>query len=626
MLQNIRNNIQGTAAKVIIAIIVVPFAFFGIDSLFSGGSQTPAAVVNGEKISQAELQQALAMQKRRLINMMGDKLEPSMLDDAVLRKPALDSLIKQQLLLQAAEDAGIEISDQQLNITIASMPQFQEDGRFSQERYQQVLRLQGYNSALFKQLLRSDLLIQQLSASVAASAFVTERELDEAIAYIHESRDFQTVTVPLEKYRKSITLTDEELKSYYEENGARFQSEPKVKVSYLELKEEQFYEPVSEQQVVAEYERLIEGMTQDTEREAAHILLEIDDELNRDQAVAKLNEVKQRLLSGESFAELAKSLSEDPGSASNGGNLGFTAGDSFPAEFEDALAALEAGQVSDPVETEAGVHLIKLLSVKQPEVPSLDSERLAITERLRRQKARPKLLAAVESLRDLVFNAESLAMPAAELELEVKRSDWLSSEDNDGLFADQRVKQAAFDSELREQELNSDVFELAPDHFLVLHVDQYQAPQLRPFEDVRAEIEVSLQTEKAAQQAKADAQEIEQQLAAGQRAEAVAKQHGLDWQAMQDIRRSDISVEPALRRFVFELAAPAQDKAVAATLHQQSGDYTVVQLLASEPGQRAALEAEALLNLRRSVAQNASSQAFANYFNNLWNNADITIN
>ena len=171
MLQNIRNNIQGTAAKVIIAIIVVPFAFFGIDSLFSGGSQTPAAVVNGEKISQAELQQALAMQKRRLINMMGDKLEPSMLDDAVLRKPALDSLIKQQLLLQAAEDAGIEISDQQLNITIASMPQFQEDGRFSQERYQQVLRLQGYNSALFKQLLRSDLLIQQLSASVAASAY-----------------------------------------------------------------------------------------------------------------------------------------------------------------------------------------------------------------------------------------------------------------------------------------------------------------------------------------------------------------------------------------------------------------------------------------------------------------------
>ena len=270
MLQNIRNNIQGTAAKVIIAIIVVPFAFFGIDSLFSGGSQTPAAVVNGEKISQAELQQALAMQKRRLINMMGDKLEPSMLDDAVLRKPALDSLIKQQLLLQAAEDAGIEISDQQLNITIASMPQFQEDGRFSQERYQQVLRLQGYNSALFKQLLRSDLLIQQLSASVAASAFVTERELDEAIAYIHESRDFQTVTVPLEKYRKSITLTDEELKSYYEENGARFQSEPKVKVSYLELKEEQFYEPVSEQQVVAEYERLIEGMTQDTEREALY--------------------------------------------------------------------------------------------------------------------------------------------------------------------------------------------------------------------------------------------------------------------------------------------------------------------------------------------------------------------
>ncbi len=626
MLQNIRNNIQGTAAKVIIAIIVVPFALFGIDSLFSGGAQPPAATVNGEKVSQAELQQAIAMQKRRLINMMGDQIDPAMLDDNVLRKPALDALVKQQLLLQAADKAGIRISDKQLNTVIASMPQFHEDGRFSQQRYQQVLRLQGYNSALFKQLLRSDLLIQQLSASVSSSAFVTESELDEAIAYIHETRDFHTVNVPLSNFEKTVDLSAEQIRAYYDNNLDRFQTEPKVKLSYIELREEQFYQPVSEEQLEVEYQRLLDGMAVDSEREAAHILLELSDELSREQAIATLQDVREQLAAGEDFAELAKSLSQDPGSASLGGALGFTKGDSFPAEFEDALAQLQPGEVSAPVETEAGIHLIKLLSVKQPELPSFESVRGDISQRLSRQKAGPKLLAVVESLRDLVFNAENLVMPAAELELDIQSSDWLSADDSEGLFAHPRVKQAAFDPELREQALNSEVFELTPGHFVVIHIDAYQAPQTQPFEQVEEQIVATLRSEKAAQLAAEQAAEIERQLAASERAEVLAKKYGLQWQAVQSVRRSDISVEQDIRRFVFQMAPPADGAVAAATMHRQSGDYLVVQLRASAAGERSALDRQALDELHRSVVQNASSQAFANYFNVLWNSADIKIN
>lgn len=626
MLQNIRNNIQGTAAKVIIAIIVVPFALFGIDSLFSGGAQPPAATVNGEKVSQAELQQAIAMQKRRLINMMGDQIDPAMLDDNVLRKPALDALVKQQLLLQAADKAGIRISDKQLNTVIASMPQFHEDGRFSQQRYQQVLRLQGYNSALFKQLLRSDLLIQQLSASVSSSAFVTESELDEAIAYIHETRDFHTVNVPLSNFEKTVDLSAEQIRAYYDNNLDRFQTEPKVKLSYIELREEQFYQPVSEEQLEVEYQRLLDGMAVDSEREAAHILLELSDELSREQAIATLQDVREQLAAGEDFAELAKSLSQDPGSASLGGALGFTKGDSFPAEFEDALAQLQPGEVSAPVETEAGIHLIKLLSVKQPELPSFESVRGDISQRLSRQKAGPKLLAVVESLRDLVFNAENLVMPAAELELDIQSSDWLSADDSEGLFAHPRVKQAAFDPELREQALNSEVFELTPGHFVVIHIDAYQAPQTQPFEQVEEQIVATLRSEKAAQLAAEQAAEIEQQLAASERAEVLAKKYGLQWQAVQSVRRSDISVEQDIRRFVFQMAPPADGAVAAATMHRQNGDYLVVQLRTSAAGERSALDRQALDELHRSVVQNASSQAFANYFNVLWNSADIKIN
>ena len=626
MLQNIRDNIQGTAAKVIIAIIIVPFALFGIDSLFNSSSQPPAARINGEKVSEAELQQAIAMQKRRLISVMGQQLDPAMLDDAVLRKPALDSLIKQQLLLQAADEAGIEVSDQQLNAVIAGMPQFQEDGRFSQERYQQVLRLQGYSGALFKQMLRSDLRIQQLSASVASSAFVTDADVDDAVAYLYETRGFHSVTIPLSKYESQVVVGDEELQRFYNDNTSRFQSQPKVKLSYLELTEQQFYQPVSEEQVKAEYENMIANLNTESEREAAHILLEINDQQSREQALEKLKNAKAKLQAGESFEALAKYLSEDVGSADDGGRLGFTRGDSFPPEFEEALASLQPGQVSDPVETDAGLHLIKLLSVKEAETPTLDSMRLEITERLRHQKAQPALMAAVETLKDLVFNAEGLRMPADELKLTVRQTDWLTEDADSELFSHERVKQAAFDAELRDQALNSDVFELSPERFVVIHVDAYQAPQALPFNEVKAEISAELKAQKAQALAVAEAQEIEAALAAGERAEDVAKARGLEWQASQSIRRTDISVEQDVRRFVFQMPLPEEKNVTASTLHRQTGDYLVVQLREHQVGQRATLDAETLASVRRSMSQNAASQAFASYFNILWNAAEISIN
>ena len=252
--------------------------------------------------------------------------------------------------------------------------------------------------------------------------------------------------------------------------------------------------------------------------------------------------------------------------------------------------------------------------------------RLEITERLRRQKAQPELTAAVETLRDLVFNAEDLSMPAKELGLEVKETDWLTEDADSELFSHERVKQAAFDAELRDQALNSDVFELSPERFLVIHVDAYQAPETLPFDEVKSDISAELKAEKAQALAVADAQEIEAAMAAGERAEAVAKARGLEWQASQSIRRTDISVEQDLRRFVFQMPLPEESGVSAATLHRQTGDYLVVQLRDHQAGQRAALDAETLASVRRSMNQNAASKAFASYFNILWNTAEISIN
>ena len=625
MLQNIRNNIQGAAAKFIIALIIVPFALFGIDSLFGGSGQVPAAVVNGEKISEAELQQAISLQKRRLLGMMGDQIDPAMLDDAILRKPALTTLIKQQLLLQAAAETGIEISTAQLHTTIAAMPQFQEDGRFSQARYEQVLRAQGYSGAFFKQLLRSDLTIQQLSSAVAGSAFVAGPELSRAIGLLHEMRDYHFITIAQAPYRDSVKVSDEEVESYYQENAQKFLSEAAVRYSYIEVSEEDFFEPVSEDQVVAEYQRLVSASNDQVEREAAHILVEITDDMSREDALAKLESIRQAILGGADFAEQARQYSADAGSAADGGALGFTAGESFPAEFEEALAALGDGEVSQVVETEAGLHLIKLLSVRQPDVPSIDSARLEITERLRRQQAMPRLIGAVEDLRDLVFNAENLTMPAKELGLEVKQSEWQKQSEESGLFAHAALKAAAFNAELRSQGLNSEVFELTPERFAVIHVEEHKAPQTLPLAEVRAAIVADIEQSKAELAAAEKAAVVQAELNSGRRAEEVAKAEQLTWNAVAAGKRSDIAVDAQIRNRAFAMARP-EAKPSTSVLRLNNGDRVVVQLLDVNYGSQSGLDVAQYKEAESSSYRSRSSQDFSAYFNGLWKDAKIKIN
>ncbi|QQD19893.1 SurA N-terminal domain-containing protein [Spongiibacter nanhainus] len=626
MLQNIRDNIQGTAAKVIIGIIVIPFAFFGVDSLFSGSGQTPAAVVNGEDISEQSLLQAVALQKRRLIGMMGDSVDPAMLDDSVLRGPALNTLIKQQLLLQTADDANAVISDAQLNRVIVGMPQFQEDGRFSQQRYQQVLRLQGYSSQFFKELLRSDLLIQQLSAAISSSSFVTDAQLNNYIQVAFEERDYHYLTVKADDFVDTVSVSEEEIEAYYQQNSADYVSEEQVRFSYLELNQEDFYQAVDESALQREYERLLAASEEDVQREAAHILIEIGGGESRQDALKSAEEIRQRVAAGEDFAELAKQYSDDIGSAGDGGRLGFTSGDSFPTEFEAALAVLEEGEVSAPVETESGVHLIKLLSVRQPEMASFEEMKPELTEQLQQQQAKPRFVAAVEDLRDLVFNAEDLTLPAEEMELNVARSELLERSSNEGLFQYEAVKRAAFSESLREAGHNSEVIELTPERYVVLHVEEYKAPTPKPLEQVRDSVVTALKAQKASQAAAERAESIANALREGSTMESLAKQNELEWDAVVAGTRNDLAVEAPLRQQVFAMPKPEAGSNTVSVTQTDEGNHYVVSLLAVRAGQPNSVSQEQIAQARQGLQRRQASEDFAHYFNVLWQNADIKIN
>lgn len=545
MLQNIRDNIQGIFAKIIMAIIIVPFALFGIDSLLSGGGVVNVAEVNGEEIAELELQQMMVIQKRSLLSRMGENADPSLLDDALIREQVLQRLIQEKVLLQKAKAGGIGLSDRQLDQAIVSMGQFQQDGQFSPDLYQATLRNNGYTSPFFKQLLSKELLLKQLSSAVSSTGFVTETELADIAAIVGEKRSYRYVLLPLVP-DVDTTVDPAQVDNYYQQHLAEFQREEQLQLEYIELKKEQFYKPVDEQRLREAFDIEMSEFKASEERRVSHIFIEINEARSSEQALALANELEQQLSSGGDFGELAKTNSDDIGSASIGGDLGYTRGDTFPEEFEEVLFSLELDAVSSAVATDDGFHLIKLTDVKVLDKPVFENRRLAIEQRIQSAEADAGFITTLEDLRDYVFNSDDLAGPAKSLELSVGTTNWLSRSSTDGLFSKNTLKNAAFSNEVLEEENNSEVIELSPNHYVVLRLKSHREAEALPLAEVETQIQALLQQKQAREELQSQAQRLSEQLEGGSTIEEIAQLNGYEWQLEIDRSRNSSAVNREL--------------------------------------------------------------------------------
>lgn len=590
MLQYIRNNVQGVMAKIIVAIIVVPFAIFGVESLIHSGGEVPAATVNGEKIGQAELQRAVRQQQQRLLAAMGENVDPSLLDESRLQQPALEGLITQQLLTQQAEKLGLGISDAGVDQVLTSLPQFQQDGKFSSERYLAVLRESGFATADFKQRARADLVVDQLYTGLALSEFVTPTELQRVVALSRQQRSFDYVVVPVSKSLDTIAVSDQDVEAYYNAHTDAFLRPERVKLEYVELRTADFIKPVDEAAIVAEYEREKAQGAGGVERHAAHILIEVNDQRDEIAAQQLAEQVAAELAGGADFSDLVAQYSDDFGSKQSGGDLGVSRGETFPEPFEQALAKLTPGEVSAPVRTEAGFHLIKLLDQRVEKVATLEERREEIARRLAEQAAQPELVKAVEQLRDLVFNADGLQQPAREMKLEIRRTDWLERNNSDPLFSNPRLSGAMFSSEVLKDRNNSDAIELTPDHFVVLRVAEHAEAAPRPLAEVKAEVTTLLQRERAVAQARAQADALQQSLQGGAELAAQAAAANLEVKQAKLLQRSAADVDGEILRAAFALPRTDDVSVRASVTDTASGDVAVVVLREVVDGELAALE------------------------------------
>ncbi|WP_166224198.1 SurA N-terminal domain-containing protein [Pseudomonas atagonensis] len=620
MLQNIRDNSQGWIAKTIIGAIILLMALTGFDAIFKATTHSnEAAKVNGEEISQNELSQAVDMQRRQLMQQLGKDFDASLLDEKMLRESALKGLIDRKLLLQGAEQSKFAFSEAALDQVILQTPEFQVDGKFSSDRFDQVIRQLGYTRMQFRQMLAQEMLIGQLRAGVAGSGFVTDAEVLAFARLEKQTRDFATLNIKADP--AAVKLTDDEVKAYYDEHAKEFMTPDQVVVDYLELKKASFFDQVTvkDEDLQAAYQKEIANLSE--QRRAAHILIEVNDKTTDAQAKAKIEEVQARLAKGEKFEALAKEFSQDPGSANNGGDLGYAGPGVYDPAFEKALYSLAKDQVSEPVRTDFGYHLIKLLGVEAPEVPTLASLKDKLTRELKAAQVEQRFVEATKQLEDSAFEASDLAQPAADLKLTVHTSKPFGREGGEGVAANRAVVTAAFSTEVIDEGANSTAIELDPETVIVLRAKEHLKPAQLPLESVNAAIRTQLTKEHASAAAKTKAEKLIADLRDG-KAPVDKAIDGQSWKVTQAATRGQEGVDPAVLQALFRMPKPAaKDKPTFSNVTLPDGSLMIVRLNAVN--EAAAPTDEEKVQYRRFLASREGQQDFAAYRKQLEAQAEI---
>jgi len=624
MLQSMRNGAQSTAAKVIIGLIVLSFAAFGLETLLPGGAGNSVADVNGEEITPFALQEAITQQKRQLVSIFGDDIDPAMLDDDRLRPRALDSLIQRMLLLQQTADLKLVASNAQIGKSITSVEAFQLNGVFSPDAYKSVLANAGYTPERFRRAQAEDIVLTQLQTGVSETEFSTRAELLATANFMAEERDVRYLVIPEGTLVSADDLSEAALEAYFADHRSEFMNPEQLVVDYILLTPEDFAVEIDDDAVRQQFEIVRDEYEVAEQARVSHILLiQGDDEADADYA-ARIAEVSERLGGGEDFADLAAALSDDLGSANIGGELGFTDGNAFPDAMEDAIATLlEPGAVSGAVETDAGVHFIRLEERIAGDSVSFEDVKEELRASMASAEAERELLVSVESLRDLVFNAADLAGPAASIGATVVRSAPFSEDNGSDLFADERLRALAFAEDVRSDRNNSEVLELSGKRFVVVRIHEIRPPQVSPFEEVEGTIRERLATQ-IESEALADLRaRAEAFLSNGDSLEAAADALALEWRVELAATRLSSQLPREVLNAAFAMAA--DQSSVLEPVAVPAAGHALVQLARVSPGELKNLNEGERASLRARRTSEQQQLSFGEYVRSQRDSADIIV-
>ncbi len=550
MFDAVRNNKR--IVQVFLALITLPFAFFGVDSYMrNAGSGGDVASIGDMKITQQQFQQTLREQQDRLRTQLGDKFDPKMLENPEARKAILDDLINQRLLLVEARKKHMVASNEAIRQAISGIDTFKVDGKFSSERYEAALRAQGMSPAGFEAQLRQDLTLQQLAGAIGQSGLVARTVADRLLALQTEKRDVAEYRLSLDGYLGKVKLADDASKKFYDANAKQFETPEQAKADYVVLSMDAIAAQlaVTDAEIKSWYDSHKDRYVQPEERRASHILI-ASEKLGKDKAKTKaealLTEIRK---TPTAFAELAKKNSDDPGSASKGGDLGYFGRGTMVKSFEDAAQSLKEGEISGVVESDFGFHIIKLTGIHAAKEKPLADVRSEIEAELKKSAGSRKFAEAAEAFSNMVYEqSDSLKPVADKFKLTIQHTDWLGRQANpaNGTMGNEKILAALFSDEAVKHKRNTEAVEIAPNTLVAARIAEYKPKALQPFDSVKSSIENLLKHKEAQVLASKDGEA---------RLEALKKgDDKLTWGSAKTVSRMDASqLPPTAAQSVFRM-------------------------------------------------------------------------
>jgi len=623
MLQTIRENSKGLIAKIIIGFIIAIMALFGVESIMSGFITNPTVgEVNGEEITELELTNSV----QNLLASVGGNL--GSLDEDLIRQVALNQIIEDRLLRQSSQDAALLISSDAIDLQIINDPQFQVGGVFNSDLAVRTMATQGFTVAGYRQALADQMVVGQLANAFASSGFVTQSELERVAALSSQSRDFRFLSITLGNRTGGEPIPPDQIETYYQNNQAQFMIDEEVAIDYVVLDKSAIFSEVvvSEADVLARYEEERANSSSASQRRVSHILLETGGS-TEEAVVAEAAALKARIDQGEDFGSLAVEASSDTASAEQGGDIGYSDGTAFPAGIEAALLDMEVGQVSDPVVTEFGVHLVKLTEYDVNEYPAIEE----VSERIRRDLSSAEVdeiyFSRLETLANLAFETTDLAEISAELGLPVQQSEMFSRSGGfTEITTNANVIAATFADEVLVEGNNSDVVEIGNDRALVLNINTRNEESLRPFEEVRGEIAAILRTELERERAAALGDQMLSSLRNGESIDDMLLANELQWIVQTNASRDQSGLNTEVLRNVFALSVPAEGESEFSGFALSNGTYIVAELQGVNRGSLAQMDSTERDAMVSSLVERDGRAAFDAFLANTRNNADISEN
>ncbi|HEY3487855.1 MAG TPA: SurA N-terminal domain-containing protein [Gammaproteobacteria bacterium] len=635
MLLGLRDRIAGYLAWIFVALISIPFVLWGIQDYVGVGEASYAVKINDEKISLNEYDRVLSAGRMNLAQAYQGRI-PSYFDvDGFLRKQTLEHLIQRELLDQLITERNYRIDGGILQQQILRDQYFQVDGSFNKDRYQAELSSRGLQPREYENILKRELIVEQLNRGIEQTAFIPEQELAEYAGIAHQTRSYSYVLVPFSVYEKNTKVTPAEIENYYSEHPGQLMTDELVKIAYIEFSLEEMAKDV---QVSAEtlrelYKSAIDAGRYQTEevRDGAHILIRVPD--NAAEAVIaekkkKAEDILQRLRQGADFAAVAKQESEDPGSAEQGGALGDVRKGAMVKPFEDTLFALKKGELSEPVLTRFGFHIIKVNAIQPPQIQAFDEVKAEIEQNYRKEQTDAAFYDRVDRLQTLTFeNPGGLEVIAEQLGLSIKESGFFArGGDSTGIAESAPVRDAAFSAAVLQEKQNSGLIEIGDNHVVVLRIKDHQPSRAKTLAEARTEIAALVKQEKTTAAVMQTAGKILADAASGGELRVIAKSYDAEYHAAVNVKRDDPAFPSEVQQSAFRMVLAAEGKPALKQTGLSNGDAAVIRLTGIKEGDIATLNASERDQLRQQMQQARGRYDFNAMLAALREDAEIVVN